>query len=117
MRTDPLLLIYSFQFRSAFRATTTSSQPRPLDTVACADHAETTPSQPQIRRPLPSPTPSVTVTCGLNSSIDALAWLGLSVWSEVHMICIAYGAAVAAATPIISCFIKIQISVTFLVPA
>ena len=30
-----LLLIYSFQFRSAFRATTTPSRPRPLDTIAC----------------------------------------------------------------------------------
>jgi len=53
-RTDPLLLIYSFQFRSAFRAATTPSQPRPLDTVACVDYAQTTPGQPQIRRPLPS---------------------------------------------------------------
>jgi len=40
-RTDPLLLIYSFQFRSAFRATTT-------------------PSQPQIRRPQKAPTSVVT---------------------------------------------------------
>jgi len=38
--TDPLLLIYSFQFRSAFHATTTPSQPRALDTVACVDHAQ-----------------------------------------------------------------------------
>jgi len=36
----PLLLIYSFQFRSDFRATTTPSQPRPLDTVACVDHTQ-----------------------------------------------------------------------------
>ena len=43
-RTDPLLLIYSFQFRSAFRSTTTPSQPRALDTVACVDQAQTTPS-------------------------------------------------------------------------
>jgi len=56
-RTDPLLLIYSFQFSSAFRVTTTPSQPLPLDTVACVDHAQTPPSQPQIRRPLPSPPP------------------------------------------------------------
>jgi len=33
--TDPLLLIYSFQFRSAFRATTMPSQLRPPETVAC----------------------------------------------------------------------------------
>jgi len=39
--TDPLLLIYSFQFRSAFRATTTLSQP-------------------QIRRPYKAPTSVVT---------------------------------------------------------
>jgi len=37
-RTDPLLLIYSFQFRSAFRATTTPSQTRALDTTP--DHAQ-----------------------------------------------------------------------------
>jgi len=46
-RTDPLLLVYSFQFRSAFRATAT-------------------PSQPQLRRPLPS----LADTCGVNNSID-----------------------------------------------
>ena len=39
--TEPLLLIYSFQLRSAFRATTTPSQPRALDTVACVVHAQT----------------------------------------------------------------------------
>jgi len=36
----PLLLIYSFQFRSAFHATTMPSQPRPLDTIVCVDHAQ-----------------------------------------------------------------------------
>ena len=50
-RTEPLLLIYSFQFRSDFRATTT-------------------PSQPQIRRPYKAP---ISVThrqhCEINSSI------------------------------------------------
>jgi len=40
-RTDPLLLIYSFQFGPAFRATTT-------------------PSQPQLRRPYKAPTSVVT---------------------------------------------------------
>ena len=45
-----MLLIYSFQFRSAFRVTTTPSQSRALD------HAQTTPSQPQIRRPYKAPT-------------------------------------------------------------
>ena len=59
-RTDPLLLIYSFQCGSAFRATTTPSQPRALDTVACVDHTHTTPSQPQIRRPYKAPTSVVT---------------------------------------------------------
>ena len=42
-----------------------------------------------------------------------LAWL--SVWSVVQMIC--NGPADAIAHPIISCFIKIQIGLTFLVPA
>ena len=39
-RTDPLLLIYSFQFRSAFHAMTTPSQPCAIDTVACVEHAQ-----------------------------------------------------------------------------
>jgi len=38
--TDHLLLIYSFQFRSAFRAMTTPSQPSQLDTVPCVDHTQ-----------------------------------------------------------------------------
>jgi len=38
--TDPLLVIYSFQFRFTFRATTTPSQQRALDTVACVNHAQ-----------------------------------------------------------------------------
>jgi len=58
--TDPLLLIYSFQFRSAFRATTTPSQPRALDIVVRVDHTQNTPSQPQIRRPYKAPTSVVT---------------------------------------------------------
>jgi len=35
-----VLLIYSFQFRSAFRAATTPSQLCPLDTGVCVDHAQ-----------------------------------------------------------------------------
>ena len=46
-------------------------------------------------------------------SDEVLAWL--SVWSEVQMI--TYGPADATATPVISCFIKIHIGLTFLVPA
>jgi len=55
------------------RATTTPFQPRPLLTVACIDHAQTTPSQPQIRRPLPSPQRYRHISeliCKINSSID-----------------------------------------------
>jgi len=42
-------------------------------------------------------------------SDDVLAWL--IVWSEMQMICI------WSSHPIFSCFIKIQIGLTFLVPA
>jgi len=38
-----------------FCATTMPNQPHPFDTVACAAHAQTTPSQPEIRHPLLSP--------------------------------------------------------------
>jgi len=66
--TDPLLLIYSFQFRSAFRASTTPSQPQSCACRATTtpsqshafDHAQTTRSQPQIRRPYKAPTSVVT---------------------------------------------------------
>jgi len=47
-------------------------------------------------------------------SDEAREWLFL-VWIEVQMIFI--WSADATATPIISCFIKIQIGLTFLVPA
>jgi len=46
------------------------------------------------------------------SSDKVLAWL--SVWSEVQMICIS--SSWCHCLPIISCFIKIQIGLTFLVP-
>jgi len=46
-------------------------------------------------------------------SDEVLAWL--SVWSEVQMICI--WSSWCHCHPIISCFIKIQIGLTFLVPA
>jgi len=44
---------------------------------------------------------------------QVLAWL--SVWSEVQMICIS--SSWCHCHPIISCFIKIQIDLTFLLPA
>jgi len=44
-----------------------------------------------------------------------LAWL--SVWNEVQMICILIWSRWCYCHPIISCFIKIQIGLTFLVPA
>ena len=45
-------------------------------------------------------------------------WLGLSLSSEVQIVCI-YGPADATASPnpVISCLISIQTGVTFLVPA
>ena len=43
-------------------------------------------------------------------SAEVLEWL--SVWSEVHMICLW-----STVTPIISCFIKIQVGLTFRLPA
>jgi len=46
-------------------------------------------------------------------SDDVMAWL--SVWSEVQMICI--WSSWCHCHPIISCFIKIKIGLTFLVPA
>jgi len=46
-------------------------------------------------------------------SDDVLAWL--SVWSKVHMICI--WSSLCYCQPIISCFIKIGIGLTFVVPA
>jgi len=46
-------------------------------------------------------------------SDEVLAWL--SVWSEVQMVCI--WSSWSYCHPIISCFIKIQIGLTFLVPA
>jgi len=67
----PLLLIYSFQFRSTFRATTTPSQQRALD---CTWHrsVSTTTSQPQIRHPYKAPT-SIThrQACEINSIDNA----------------------------------------------
>jgi len=44
---------------------------------------------------------------------EVLAWL--SVWSEVQMICI--WSSWCHCQPIISCFIKIHIGLTFMVPA
>jgi len=46
-------------------------------------------------------------------SDEVLAWL--SVWSKVQMICI--WSSWCHCHPIISCFIKIQIGLTYLVPA
>jgi len=46
-------------------------------------------------------------------SDEMLAWL--SVWSEVQMICIL--SCCCHCHPVISCFIKIQIGLTFLMPA
>jgi len=57
----------SLPLMSACPATTMPSQPRPLPTVACVDHAQTTPSQPQIRRYLRHRIP-----CEINSSIDSV---------------------------------------------
>jgi len=48
-----------------------------------------------------------------NESVEVLAWL--SVWSDVQMICI--WSSWCHCHPIISCFIKIQISLTFLMLA
>ena len=91
-RTDPLLLIYSFQFRSAFCEMTAPSQP-----LRCACRARTMPSQPrarlpsqpEIRRPYKAPT-SVThrQPCEINSSIDVLCALTLLVGrQEDHLAC------------------------------
>ena len=44
---------------------------------------------------------------------EVLAWL--SVWSEVQMICV-WSMCWCSCHPVISCFIKIHISLTFLVP-
>jgi len=49
----------------------------------------------------------------VEGEVEVLAWL--SVWSEVQMICI--WSSWCHCHPIISCFIKIQTVLTFLVPA